>query len=78
MKPKAELLRVVKSPEGEIAVDESGKARGRGAYVCETGGCAAKLQKSRRFEKSFSAKIPQTVFEEVNKHLIKGESDINA
>ena len=49
MKPKKELVRVVKSPEGEIALDFRGKASGRGAYVCKDGACLKKARKWLRF-----------------------------
>jgi predicted RNA-binding protein YlxR (DUF448 family) len=78
MKPKAELIRAVKSPEGEISLDTSGKAKGRGAYICKTGNCSDKLRKSRRFEKSFGMRVPDEVFESFDKLSRKGESDINA
>jgi predicted RNA-binding protein YlxR (DUF448 family) len=63
MKPKAELIRVVKTPEGEIKLDETGKQNGRGAYVCKTGGCTEKLQKTRRIEKSFSKRVPDEIYD---------------
>jgi predicted RNA-binding protein YlxR (DUF448 family) len=78
MKPKAELIRAVKSPEGEISLDTSGKAKGRGAYVCNSGDCVKKIQKSRRIEKSFGMRVPEKLFEDLDKLTPKGESDINA
>lgn len=61
--PKAELLRVVLSPDGEISLDFTGKKSGRGAYVCRNVSCFAKAQKSRRFEKSLGQPIPENVFQ---------------
>jgi predicted RNA-binding protein YlxR (DUF448 family) len=80
MKPKAELVRVVKTPEGEIKLDETGKANGRGAYVCKTGDCAEKLQKSRRMEKTFSKRVPDEIYNNLRQlnRPDEGESDINA
>lgn len=63
MKPKKELIRVVKSPEGEISLDFKGKAPGRGAYICHSSDCLAKAKKARRLEKSFSCKIEESVYE---------------
>ncbi|MBR1823211.1 MAG: YlxR family protein [Ruminococcus sp.] len=63
MKPKMELIRVVKSPEGEISLDFKGKAAGRGAYICRSAECLEKARKARRFEKSFSCKIEESVYE---------------
>lgn len=63
MKPKKELMRVVKSPEGEISLDFTGKKNGRGAYVCRSEECFNKARKARRFEKSFSCRIDDNVYE---------------
>ena len=63
MKPKMELIRVVRSPEGEINLDFKGKAAGRGAYICRSAECLEKARKARRFEKSFSCKIEESVYE---------------
>ena len=63
MKPKMELIRVVKSPEGDISLDFKGKAAGRGAYICRSRECLEKARKARRFEKSFSCKIEDSVYE---------------
>lgn len=63
MKPKKELMRVVKSPEGEISLDFTGKKNGRGAYVCRSEECFNKARKARRFEKSFSCRIDDDVYE---------------
>lgn len=63
MKPKKELIRVVRSPEGEISLDFKGKAPGRGAYICHSSECLAKARKARRLEKSFSCKIEESVYE---------------
>jgi hypothetical protein len=63
MKPKKELLRVVKSPEGEISLDFVGKKNGRGAYICRDINCYEQARKSRRFEKTFSCKIDESVYE---------------
>lgn len=63
MKPKKELMRVVKSPEGEISLDFTGKKNGRGAYVCRSEECFNKARRARRFEKSFSCRIDDDVYE---------------
>lgn len=63
MKPKKELIRAVRSPEGEISLDFTGKKAGRGAYICRSGECLEKARKGRRFEKSFSCKIEESVYE---------------
>ena len=76
MKPKMELIRVVKSPEGEISLDFKGKAPGRGAYICRSTDCLEKARKSRRFEKSFSCKIEDSVYEVMMNEL--GEESQNS
>ena len=63
MKPKKELIRVVKSPEGEISLDFTGKKSGRGAYICRSVECFNKARKGRRLEKAFSCKIDAGVYD---------------
>lgn len=69
MKPKRELLRVVRSPEGEISIDLTGKKNGRGAYVCPDPECFRKARKSKRFEKAFQCAVPDEVYESLEKEL---------
>ena len=63
MKPKRELCRVVKSPEGAVSLDLTGKAPGRGAYVCRSADCLKAARKARRFERAFSCQIPAEVYD---------------
>lgn len=63
MKPKKELIRVVKTAEGEIGLDFTGKKSGRGAYICPDRECLAGAQKSHRLEKSFSCRVAPEVYE---------------
>ena len=65
MKPKAELMRVVKPQEGDCAIDRTGKAPGRGAYVCEDAECLKKAQKTHALERALEAKIDDAVFEQL-------------
>lgn len=65
MKPKAELMRVVKPQEGDCAIDRTGKAPGRGAYVCEDAECLKKAQKTHALERALEAKIDDVVFEQL-------------
>lgn len=62
-KPKKELVRIVRSAEGEISVDVTGKKSGRGAYICPSRDCLAKAQKARRLERAFSCAIPPEIYE---------------
>ena len=70
MKPKKELIRIVKSPEGEISLDLTGKKNGRGAYICHSVECFKKVRKSRRLEKEFECKIPDEVYDLMEKELL--------
>lgn len=63
MKPKKELVRVVKSPQGAISLDRTGKSPGRGAYVCPDMECLKKAQKSRGLERALETAIAPAVYE---------------
>ena len=65
MKPKRELMRVVKPQDGDCAIDRTGKAPGRGAYVCESAECLKKAQKTKALERALEAKIDDAVFEQL-------------
>lgn len=69
MKPKRELIRVVRSPEGDISLDFRGKAPGRGAYVCRNADCLAKAIKSRALERAFSAQLPPGLTEKLGEQM---------
>ena len=62
MKPKKELIRVVRSPEGEISLDFRGKANGRGAYVCPDPACLKRAIKARALERALETAIPEEVY----------------
>ena len=63
MKPKKELIRAVKSPEGEISLDLTGKKSGRGAYICPDKSCFQKARKAKRLERALEAQIPESVYD---------------
>jgi predicted RNA-binding protein YlxR (DUF448 family) len=63
MKDKKELLRIVKSPDGTITLDATGKVSGRGAYVCHDEACLKKARKARSLERTFEVSIPDEVYE---------------
>lgn len=73
MKPKKELIRVVRSPEGEISIDFKGKKPGRGAYICPEETCLKKAVKSKALERAFSAQIPEEVYESLYRQM--GDAD---
>ena len=75
MKPKRELIRVVKSPEGEVSLDFRGKKPGRGAYLCPAEECLKKARKSRALERAFSLQIPDQVYSELAAQMREGERD---
>ncbi|MEG0178646.1 MAG: YlxR family protein [Oscillospiraceae bacterium] len=74
-KPKKELVRVVKSPDGEISLDLIGKKAGRGAYVCKNAACLAKAIKSRRIERALECAIPDEIYEAMNLEISKAEAE---
>ena len=64
-KPKKEFIRIVKSKEGNIDIDRTGKMQGRGAYICDNIECLEKLIKSKRLEKVFDMKISEEIYEKL-------------
>ena len=62
-KPKMELLRVVKTPEGEIVLDFTGKKSGRGAYICRDVKCLKKARKSKRIDSNLGVTVPEEVYD---------------
>lgn len=69
MKPKKELIRVLKTTETEIVLDKTGKKNGRGAYLCNSLECFQKAKKSRGLERSFQMKIPDEIYAILEKEL---------
>lgn len=73
MKTKKEMLRVIKTPEDAIVLDDTGKKNGRGAYMCRSLECFRKAAKSKGIERSLKVAIPKEVYEQLEKELIKLE-----
>ena len=73
MKPKKELVRVVRSPEGVISLDLKGKANGRGAYLCPNAECLKKAIKARALERAFETQIPPELYERLKQEMERGE-----
>ena len=65
MKDKRELIRVVRSPEGEIFIDPTGKKNGRGAYLCRNSDCIAKARKAKSLSRDLKTEIPAEVFDQL-------------
>ena len=71
MRPKAEMLRVVRGEDGEFSLDFTGKKNGRGAYVCKTAVCFEKAYKSKGLERSFKAAVPKEIYERMKAEMEK-------
>lgn len=69
MKPKKELMRILKTESGEFVVDAAGKKNGRGAYICRSLDCFKSAVKSRGLERSFKQEIPQEVYDSLEKEM---------
>ncbi len=68
-KDKRELVRIVKNADGEISLDLTGKAAGRGAYICPNTDCLAKVRKSKRIDKVFECAVPEEVYDKLEEQL---------
>ncbi len=69
MMPKKELTRVVRDPEGAVHLDATGKASGRGAYLCGRRSCLLKAQKIKALERALDCRIDEAVYEQLGKEL---------
>ena len=69
MKPQKELLKIVKNKDGEIFVDNSYKANGRGAYICKDKTCLEKCKKTKALNRSFKIDVPTIVLEQIEKEI---------
>lgn len=69
MKPKKELIRVVKTTDDQIKLDFTGRVNGRGAYICPDSTCFQKARKSKRIERSFECSISNQIYEELENEL---------
>lgn len=72
-RPKAELLRVVRDPEGQISLDFTGKKSGRGAYICRRVTCLRRVRKSRRLEKNLNCPIADEIYDRMEAELAEAE-----
>ena len=75
MKPKKELIRVVRSPEGAVSLDFRGKLPGRGAYVCPDPACLSKARKSKGLERAFETALPPEVWQALEAQMKGGDQD---
>ena len=72
-KPKIELMRVVRTPEGDTVLDFTGKKSGRGAYVCRSLSCLRKARKSKRLEKNLDCAISDEVYDKMESEISQYE-----
>jgi len=68
-KDKRELMRIVKSPDGEILFDEKGKMSGRGAYICKSTACLEKAEKKKSLSRALGTEIPHEVYEKLKEKI---------
>ena len=70
---KRQLIRVVRSPEGEISLDLTGRKNGRGAYICPKAECLRRARKGRRLERALSCQIPEDIYDAMERELEQRE-----
>jgi len=73
-KPKKELIRVVKSPEGEISIDFTGKKNGRGAYLCFNVNCLEKAIKTKKLSRTFETQIEDEIYDKLRAEMKVSEN----
>jgi uncharacterized protein len=73
MKPKKELIRIVRNKEGEISIDLIGKKPGRGAYICKNEECLTKAVKTKRLEKNLEVKISDEIYNKLKEEINSAE-----
>ena len=75
MKAKKEMMRVIKTAEGDISLDITGKKNGRGAYLCMQKECLQKARKNKGLERSFKMSIPEEVYQTLEEEFDAGEAE---
>lgn len=75
MKSKKEMMRILKTPEGPIVLDVTGKKNGRGAYLCRSEECLKKARKGKGLERSFKMAIPEEVYDNLEKEFAEIEAE---
>lgn len=69
MKPKIELMRIVRANDGTISLDMTGKKNGRGAYICKSAECLKKARKSKRIDRTFNVTIPDEIYDSIEREF---------
>jgi len=72
-KDKKELIRIVKDKDGNISIDKTGKANGRGAYICNNIECLEKAKKSKKLDRTFETSISEEIYSNLEQMLLKEE-----
>ena len=72
MRPKKELIRVVRTPEGWVTLDRTGRANGRGAYLCDSVDCLSRAVKTRALERALETRIDESIFDSLREALHAG------
>ena len=75
MKGKKEMMRILRTTEGEIVLDMTGKKNGRGAYLCRSSDCLKKARNSKGLERSFKRSIPNEVYDQLEKEFEEFEAE---
>lgn len=70
MKPKNELVRIIRTPENDICLDKTGKKNGRGAYLCPNSDCYKKAVKSKGIERALKVEIPDEIYKMIGEELM--------
>lgn len=78
MMPKKELIRIVRSPQGDIQIDLTGKKPGRGAYLCGKVGCFKLAKKSKAFERALKSPVAPEIYDRLEQDFIKAEEEFQA
>ena len=73
MKPKKELIRILRTEDGQVTLDSSGRKNGRGAYLCANPECLALAQKKKGLDRSFRVHVPDEIYEQLRKELTQIE-----
>ena len=74
MKAKKDMIRVIKTTEGGISLDATGRKNGRGAYICADSACLTKAEKNRGLSRSLKTEIPPEIYEELKKEMLEIET----
>lgn len=75
-KPKKEMIRIVRTPDGNILLDSKGKLSGRGVYICPKADCFAKAKKAKRLERSLEVQIPEDIYSALEEKISQMTEDM--